>query len=114
MHFCLYFLKEFIYEEKVLDYIKKIIYLFNFICKNEFRLFAEDENGIILYKKFLDDVYYLYNIASSIENFIEKGKENNVKYKEPENIEELKIEINNLILEINNNSDNDNSYQLIN
>ena len=114
MHFCLYFLKEFKYEEKVLDYIEKIISLYRYICKNEYRFFAEDENGILLYKKLLDDINFLYNISSSIENFIEKGKENNIKYKEPENKEELKIEINNLILEINNNSDDDISYQMMN
>lgn len=114
MHFCLYFLKEFKYEEKVLDYIEKIINLFRYICENEFRLYAEDENGILLYKKIIDDINSLYHISSSIENFIEKGKENIVNYKEPENKEKLKIEINNLILEINNNSENNISYQIMN
>ena len=114
MHFCLYFLKEFKYEEKVLDYIEKIIYLFRYICKNEFRLYAEDENGILLYKKFIDDINSLYNISSSIENFIEKGKENIVNYKEPENKEKLKIEINNLMLEIDDYSEHNISYQMMN
>jgi hypothetical protein len=112
MHFCLFFLKDFKNEKNVLEYIEKIIYLFHFIINNEFRLFAEDEKGINLYNKFLDDVNYLYKISNSIENFIEQGKKLNLQYKEPDNKENLKNEINNLIIDIIH-EENNNPYTMM-
>ena len=54
----------------------------------------------------------LYKISNSIENFIEQGKKLNLQYKEPDNKENLKNEINNLIIDIIH-EENNNPYTMM-